>query len=69
MALSIVFLIVAMTIIAQVVYRLSRIGRRPPEYPPGPPTLPVLGNLHQMPSKDGHLKLREWAKEYGSTFR
>jgi hypothetical protein len=23
-----------------------RIGRRPADYPPGPPTLPVLGNLH-----------------------
>jgi len=69
MALSIIFLIVAIAVTAQVVYWLSRIGRRPPGYPPGPPTLPVLGNLHQMPSKDGHLQLQEWAKEYGSVFK
>jgi hypothetical protein len=23
-----------------------RIGRRPAGYPPGPPTLPLLGNIH-----------------------
>lgn len=28
------------------VYRISRIGHRPKDYPPGPPTLPVLGNIH-----------------------
>lgn len=26
--------------------RLLRVGRRPKGYPPGPPTVPILGNLH-----------------------
>jgi hypothetical protein len=25
---------------------LCRIGRRPKDLPPGPPTVPILGNLH-----------------------
>jgi hypothetical protein len=26
--------------------KLLRIGRRPTGFPPGPPTIPILGNLH-----------------------
>lgn len=28
------------------VFRLLSIGKRPKGYPPGPPTLPVIGNIH-----------------------
>jgi hypothetical protein len=33
----------------------------------GPPTLPLIGNLHQLP-RDGilHLKFQEWAKQCDS---
>ena len=27
---------------------LLRIGMRPAGYPPGPPTIPILGNIHQV---------------------
>ncbi|OCK86350.1 cytochrome P450 [Lepidopterella palustris CBS 459.81] len=30
----------------------------------GPPTIALLGNLHQIPMKDPHFKFREWAQEY-----
>ncbi|KAK1782024.1 cytochrome P450 [Copromyces sp. CBS 386.78] len=48
--------------------RLLMVGRRPKNYPPGPPTIPILGNLHLMPSKDVHLQFEKWAREYGPVY-
>ncbi|OJJ54811.1 hypothetical protein ASPSYDRAFT_210517 [Aspergillus sydowii CBS 593.65] len=50
------------------IYRLLQIGRRPKNYPPGPPTLPILGNIHQMPTQDAHLQFEKWAREYGPIY-
>ncbi|KAK1752717.1 O-methylsterigmatocystin oxidoreductase [Echria macrotheca] len=51
-----------------IIIRLLFTGRRPKNYPPGPPTLPVIGNLHQMPTKDAHLQFEKWAREYGPVY-
>lgn len=59
LALSTVFLIV---------WRLSRVARRHKNYPPGPRTLPVVGNLHQIPSEKRHLQFGKWAEEYGPIY-
>ncbi|KAJ5797968.1 uncharacterized protein N7503_007264 [Penicillium pulvis] len=50
------------------IYRLLQIGRRDPRMPKGPPTVPILGNFHQIPSSGLYAKFRDWAKEYGPVF-
>jgi hypothetical protein len=50
------------------VWRISRIGRRPKNLPPGPPTLPIIGNLHQMPKENVHLQFQKWAQKYGPVY-
>lgn len=54
--------------VALAVYRLSKIGRRPAGYPPGPPTLPLIGNIHLMPKEKAHLQFQKWAEEYGPVY-
>ncbi|KAH9861055.1 hypothetical protein IAQ61_010791 [Plenodomus lingam] len=54
--------------IALFAYRLSKIGRRPANYPPGPPTLPLIGNLHLMPKEKAHVQFQKWAQEYGPIY-
>ncbi|KAK5130310.1 hypothetical protein LTR08_002234 [Meristemomyces frigidus] len=44
------------------------IGSRAPNLPPGPPTLPLLGNLHQLPTKGAHFQFTKWAREYGGLY-
>ena len=51
-----------------VCWRLGQTGRRPKDYPPGPPTLPLIGNLHQIPSEKRHIQFQKWAREYGPIY-
>ncbi|KAI3317499.1 putative cytochrome P450 [Xylariaceae sp. AK1471] len=48
--------------------KILQIGRRPPDLPPGPPTVPILGNLHLIPKHDVHLQFQKWAQEYGQVY-
>ncbi|CAL1707421.1 unnamed protein product [Somion occarium] len=50
------------------VKRLWRIGSREQALPPGPPTLPLIGNLHVFPQTRAHLRLTEWARTYGEIY-
>lgn len=37
-------------VVPYVIYRLSQVGKRDSRLPPGPPTVPILGNAHQIPT-------------------
>ncbi|KAI7323021.1 putative cytochrome P450 [Hortaea werneckii] len=43
-------------------------GRRDGRLPPGPPTLPILGNIHQIPKQGVHFQFTEWARQYGGIY-
>ncbi|ROW12010.1 hypothetical protein VPNG_05201 [Cytospora leucostoma] len=59
----------SLAVVALAVCRqLYRVGRRPSNYPPGPPTLPIIGNLHQIPTKNRHMLFTEWARQYGPLY-
>ncbi|KAI1771735.1 cytochrome P450 [Hypoxylon cercidicola] len=60
--------IVKVSLLLAVLWQLSRTGRRPKNYPPGPPTLPLIGNLHQIPRKKRHIQFEKWAREYGPIY-
>uniref|UniRef100_A0A3P9IAH4 Cytochrome P450, family 2, subfamily N, polypeptide 13 n=1 Tax=Oryzias latipes TaxID=8090 RepID=A0A3P9IAH4_ORYLA len=40
----------------------------PPHFPPGPPALPVLGNIFSIDSKQPHIYLTKLADVYGNVF-
>ncbi|KAF8131354.1 cytochrome P450 [Mycena galopus ATCC 62051] len=49
--------------------KFSRIGLRGKKYPPGPSTLPLIGNLHLFPKpQDMHTHFAAWGKQYGGVF-
>ena len=66
MALFLLFGLICST--AAAIYIFLFIGRREKHLPPGPPTLPILGNIHQIPKKSAHFQFSEWAKQYGGLY-
>lgn len=40
----------AVILVVAGIYRILQIGKRDPRMPIGPPTLPIIGNAHQIPS-------------------
>ena len=60
--------ILVLCVVVYGVFRMSQIGRRPKDIPPGPPTIPLLGNIHLMPARDAHKQFQKWSQEYGPVY-
>jgi hypothetical protein len=60
--------VIIVLFIIVVLYYGRKVGSRPKDYPPGPPTLPFIGNLHLMPKEQPHLQFKKWADEYGPIY-
>ncbi|KAK4944566.1 hypothetical protein LTR10_016000 [Elasticomyces elasticus] len=64
-----VFLLASITlVVGLLIYALAFVGRRGRNFPDGPPTLPILGNLHQLPTHKPYLQFTEWARKYGGMY-
>lgn len=50
------------------VLKLQKVGKRHPSLPPGPPTIPIFGNLNKFPTEFAHIKFTEWARQYGDIY-
>ncbi|KAJ6562395.1 hypothetical protein B0H19DRAFT_1234023 [Mycena capillaripes] len=49
-------------------YSIYLSSKRQHGLPPGPPTLPFIGNIHIFPRQQLQYKFTEWAKIYGDVF-
>ncbi|KAG6358346.1 hypothetical protein INS49_014230 [Diaporthe citri] len=55
-------------LLSALLWRILQSGKRDPRMPPGPPTLPLIGNAHLIPNRGFHKKFPAWAKKYGKVF-
>lgn len=57
-----------LSLLAGAIYIYLYIGSREKNLPPGPPTAPLIGNIHQIPKKGAHFQFTKWAREYGGIY-
>ncbi|KAI9833611.1 MAG: hypothetical protein M1819_003564 [Sarea resinae] len=50
------------------IYYVLQLGKRDPRFPKGPPTLPILGNMHQIKATGIHSQFKGWGEQYGGVF-
>jgi hypothetical protein len=58
----------AIAALFSIIWKLRKIGQRPSDYPPGPPTLPIIGNLHLIPNQKRHFQFEKWSRDYGPIY-
>ncbi|KAK7029529.1 hypothetical protein VNI00_014406 [Paramarasmius palmivorus] len=55
-------------VLVWLISKVLKIGRREHYLPPGPPTIPVLGNIHLFASGSPHIQFSQWSHEYGDLY-
>lgn len=55
-------------VVALLVTLLSKVMKKAPNYPPGPPRDPILGNARQMTGDYIERRFAEWGKRYGMPY-
>ncbi|KAK9783103.1 putative Cytochrome P450 [Seiridium cardinale] len=53
-------------LVAAVLFKYFLASRRPADFPPGPPTVPFIGNITQVPRVKAFLKFQRMQADYGS---
>jgi hypothetical protein len=56
MSIDSLLLVAALISGAVLLYKVLNVGRRVKDYPPGPSTLPVVGNALDFPNKRAHFR-------------
>ncbi|EKM55876.1 uncharacterized protein PHACADRAFT_256800 [Phanerochaete carnosa HHB-10118-sp] len=62
MAPTLVYVSIALTALWAIAFRKRQHYR----YPPGPKSLPIVGNILHVPTGHGWITFRDWARQYGS---
>ncbi|KAI1167833.1 putative cytochrome P450 oxidoreductase [Nemania serpens] len=65
---SIILLAGLLAVALYIVYGAFTYGHRRRDMPPGPKTLPFIGNLHLLPKTYTHIQFTEWARQYGGIY-
>nr|A0A2H4DGV8.1 RecName: Full=Germacrene A acid 8-beta-hydroxylase; Short=Ih8H; Short=IhG8H; AltName: Full=Cytochrome P450 71BL6; AltName: Full=Germacrene A acid 8-alpha-hydroxylase [Inula hupehensis]AML23863.1 germacrene A acid 8-hydroxylase [Inula hupehensis] len=59
------FSLVASSLILLICWALVKANKPAKNLPPGPPKLPIIGNMHQLESQSPHRVLRKLSRKYG----
>ncbi|KAI8961019.1 cytochrome P450 [Daldinia sp. FL1419] len=64
--INMMFVLIGFTIF--LLFKVYTIYNRGNNLPPGPKTIPILGNALEFPTYFPHIKFSEWARQYGEIY-